>query len=432
MTRRMRWMLGGAAVALAALLAWALTPSPPGVELAVVGSGPFEAGIEEEGRTRLRERFVVSAPLAGQLERPLLREGDAVRAGDVVARLDPLLPALLDDRARREQQARVEAAAAGVQAARARAEVARVGLTRASQERQRTESLGAQGFVSPDKVDTDRLAEQAAQRELQAAFEGERVARFELEGAQAAFAAIAAGAQSAQQPALRARQLLLRAPVEGRVLKVHLTSRATVPAGAPLLEIGDLGRLEIVAQMLTTDAQQLRAGSPVHIEGWGGPQALVGVVRQVEPAAFTKVSALGVEEQRVNVLMDLKSPPQEWAGLGDGWRVSVRVVTHQADQALRVPVSAVFPRPASMPADPACTPAAAAGGVQDAASLGCAAVFVVESGRARLRPVRLRARNTRMAWVEAGLHAGSEVVVYPGAALRDGSRVRVRAPALSG
>ena len=444
MKRRSALLLAAGALALAALLAWALAPRPVTVEAARAGTGPFEAGIEEEGRTRLRDRYVVSAPTAGRLQRPLLREGDAVRAGEVVARLRPLLPAMLDERTRREQQARVQAAAAAWQAAQARVGVARLALERAEGDSRRTESLVQEGFVSQARSEGDRLARDAARAEWQAAQEGERAARFELEAARAALATAAAAPAPTASPASPASPaapaqpdagapampggpdlVLLRAPVAGRVLKLHLASEATVAAGTPLLELGDVAALEVMAELLTVDALQVRAGSPVRIERWGGPQPLAGTVRVIEPAGFTKVSALGVEEQRVRVLIDLASPPAQWASLGDGFRVGVRVLTRQAEQVLRVPVGAVFPRPAGMRADDGC-PAPQAGQSATLES-GCVAAFVVEGGRARLRAVRLEAREARLAWVRSGLREGEPVIVYPSAAVADGVRVAVRA-----
>ncbi|MFZ4650291.1 MAG: efflux RND transporter periplasmic adaptor subunit [Rubrivivax sp.] len=456
MTRTRTWTLAtAAALALAALLTWAFTPGAAQVELAVAASGPFETGIDEEGRTRLRDRYVVSAPLAGRLARLTLREGDLVRAGDGVALLQPLLPTLLDDRARLEQQARVSAAGAAAQAASAREAAARVALEVAQAEWRRTEGLVQQGFVSPLKADADRLAEQAARREAQAAAEMTRAARFELEGARVALSAWTVGA-SAEGGAAAAR-LVLRSPVAGRVLKLHHPSEGTVAAGAPVLEVGDVARLEVVAELLTTDALQVRPGSVVRIERWGGAGVLAAQVRRVEPAAFTKVSALGVEEQRVVVVIDFTGPPEQWAQLGDGYRVGVRVLTRQAEQALRIPVGAVFPRPAGMAPGEGCgeeggemaglagaqagpqkaaptasQTASQAGASADPTAQGrCAAVFVEEGGHAHLRAVRLEARNDRQAWVAAGLRAGERVVVYPPSALREGARVRARNSAAS-
>ena len=209
-----------------------------------------------------------------------------------------------------------------------------------------------------------------------------------------------------RSPAAGGVAFALRASVAGRVLRVLQASETTVALGTPLLEIGDIARMEIVAELLTADALLARPGSTVRIERWGGPTVLQGRVRRVEPAAFTKVSALGVEEQRVNVLIDITSPPAEWAALGDGYRVGVRVVTRSEDGVLRVPVSAVFPLP------------------QGAA--GANAVFVLEGGRARLRPVTMGGRNGSDAWIQSGLDAGAKVIVYPPAAVADGARVKAR------
>jgi len=193
------------------------------------------------------------------------------------------------------------------------------------------------------------------------------------------------------------------------VLRVSQTSETVVALGTPLLELGDTHGLEIVAELLTTDALQTRPGSRVLIERWGGDSVLQGQVRLIEPSAFTKVSALGVEEQRVKVLIDIASPPQEWRALGDGFRVGVRIVTAAADDAVKVPVSAVFPLPSHD------------GNVQ-----GGMAVFVLDGGHARLTPVQVAARNGRDAWVKQGLAPGTTVIVYPQSAVNDGARVKAR------
>lgn len=383
-----------------ALVAWAFAPRPVEVELAVAATGPFETSLDEDGRTQLAERYVVSAPLAARLARITLREGDEVQAGEVVARLQPLLTPLLDERSRREQQARVEASQAGVLQAGKRVEATRVMLERARDELRRSEQLAQQGFIAPTKLSVDRLAVQGAQKDLETAVAGEHIARHELQQAQ-----VALGLVRAPVPSTAAFEL--RAPVAGRVLKVHLTSEATVALGTPLLEIGDVGRLEVVAELLTADALQAAPGSLVHIERWGGPVVLQGRVRRVEPAAFTKVSALGVEEQRVRVLIDLSSPREHWAALGDGFRVGVRIVTRSEAEVLQVPVGAVFPQ---------------------AAPASGQAVFVADGGRVRLQPVTVSARNGRTAWVTDGLQAGAAVVVYPGAGVADGVRIRARQP----
>ncbi|MFT3817018.1 MAG: HlyD family efflux transporter periplasmic adaptor subunit [Rubrivivax sp.] len=387
-----------------ALLAWAFAPRPLPVELGRVGLGPFETTIDEDGRTRLADRYVVSAPLAGRLARIALREGDAVEAGAVLATLQPVLTPLLDERSRREQQARADGAQSAVRQADKRGDAARVALERARDELKRSEQLAQQGFVSPNKLADDRLAVQGAQKELEAAVEGAQVARHELALARVALGVARAPAATAATAAAPAA-FELRAPVAGRVLKLHQSSEATVALGAPLIEIGDTRQLEIVAELLTTDALQARPGSPVRVERWGGPAALDGRVRRVEPAAFTKVSALGVEEQRVNVIIDITSPREQWAALGDGYRVGVRVLTRSEPKVLKLPVGAVFPQPA--PAQ------------------GFAA-FAVDGGRARLVPVRVLARNGSEAWIDQGLAEGQAVVLYPPATLVDGARVAER------
>ena len=201
------------------------------------------------------------------------------------------------------------------------------------------------------------------------------------------------------------RAFPLRAPVAGQVLRVALASEATVALGTPLVEIGDTSRMELVAELLTTDALQVAPGSAVVVERWGGDAALAGRVRAMEPAAFTTVSALGVEEQRVRVLIDITTPQRQWRSLGDGFRVGVRIVSLAVDDVLRVPVSAVFPMPAEE---------------------GGSAVFVLDGGRAKTVPVDVAARNGELAWVRRGLEPGARVVVYPPAAVGDGERVRER------
>lgn len=404
--KRSTWIYGGiAVVAAAAALAWAFAPRPVAVELATATQGRFEATIDEDGKTRLRDRYVISAPLAGLLDRITLREGDVVKADDVLATLTPVLSPLLDERSLRDQRLRVEIAQANVQRAQARIERARVALQQARNEVARSEQLARQGFVAATKLDTDRLSAQAAQKELDAAVEEHHVAGHEVEQARSALVAV-------QRPAGDARRgFELRAPVAGRILRIMQGSEATVALGTPLLELGDLGRMEVVAELLTTDALQATPGSRVIIERWGGPGTLEGRVRMVEPAAFTKVSALGVEEQRVKVLIDITSPPERWQALGDGFRVGVRIVTQATDNALKVPVSAVFPV------------AAAA----DGNGGGGMAVFVHDGGRARLQAVELAARNGSEAWVRQGLKAGTAVIVYPPPAVKDGVRVKDRA-----
>lgn len=399
MKQKTVWMLAGGLAAAVALLAWAFAPRPPEVEVATVAAGRFEATIEEDARTRLRDRYLVSAPLAGQLARITLREGDPVAAGAVLATLQPVLPGLLDDRTLAEQRARVDAALAQVQRATARVAATRASAEQAAAELRRTEQLAREGFVSPTRLDTERLALQVAQKEQDAAVADRRAAEQGVVQARAALAAVQAGPAGA-------RAFPVRAPIDGRVLRVLQASEGTVATGTPLVELGDTRRLEVVAELLTTDALRATPGSPVRIERWGGPGTLEGRVRLVEPAAFTKVSALGVEEQRVEVLIDITSPAERWAALGDGYRVGVQVLVEAADGVLKVPAAALFPVPGGAP--------------------GAMAVFVVREGRAVQQPVQLGGRHGADAWVREGLRAGEQVVIYPGAAVRDGVRVKLR------
>ena len=297
----------------------------------------------------------------------------------------------------------MEITEAQVQRVTARVEGARVALLQAGNEVQRSEQLARQGFVSLTKLETDRLAALAAQKDLEAAVEERHVAGHEVEQARSALMAVR------RPDRLGSRGFALRAPTAGRVLRITQTSETAVTLGMPLLELGDTHGLEVVAELLTGDALQAAPGSRVLIERWGGAGVLHGRVRRVEPAAFTKVSALGVEEQRVKVLIDITSPAEQWQALGDGFRVGVRIVTTTVDNAVKVPVSAVFPLPR-----------------REGEAAGGMAVFVVDGGRVHAAPVQVGARNGAEAWVQKGLSAGATVVVYPPSAVKDGVRVKVR------
>jgi len=393
---RNTWAWAGIALAALAALAWAFWPRPLEVETALARRGRFEQSIEEDGRTRLKDRYTVSAPVAARLERITLREGDRVAAGAVVAVLRPVMSPMVDERSRREAQARLQAAAAGVAGAAARTQRARVALQEAQLDLARTERLAADGFLSASRLDSARLALAGARREVEAAQAGQEVAA--QERAQAA-----AALHPAASTLTRRGALAVRSPVAGVVLRVAQPSEATLAAGAALLDVGDPQRMEVVSELLTTDAVQAQPGRRAVIERWGGPP-VEGVVRRVEPAAFTKVSALGIEEQRVNALIDVTGPPADWQAMGDGFRVVVRVITHSEDDALMVPVGALFPHGDGH------------------------AVYALDGRRARLRPVDVGGRNGSQAWVRAGVTAGQPVIVYPPAAVADGRRVKARQP----
>lgn len=393
--RRTISIIAVSAAALAAL-AWAFAPRPLEVETATVTRGHFEQSIEEDGRTRLRERFTISAPVAARLARVQLREGDSVQAGDSLAVLTPVMPSMVDERSQREAVARLKAAEAAAAGAAARVDRARITREEARLELQRTERLAREGFVSASRLDSARLAADGARRDLDAAQAAHEAAMHERTQAAAVLQPIGHGASGAP--------LQLRAPITGVVLRVPIQSEATVAPNTALLEIGDPGRLEVVAELLTTDAVLARPGTTARIERWGGPP-VEGSVRRVEPAAFTKVSALGVEEQRVNVIIDLVRTPEAWRSMGDGFRVTVQVITASVPDAIQVPVGALVPTEG-----------------------GAMASYVVEDGRSVLKPLELAGRNSAMAWVSAGLQPGERVIVYPPPSVSAGRRVHPRAP----
>ena len=396
MFRKKYLLLGVTAVAAAGLLAWAFSPRPVPVDTATIVNGRYEQAIEEDGRTRLKDRYTVSAPVAARVLRISLREGDRVAAGDTVAVLLPAMSAMVDARSTREATERHHAAKANVARAAARVARAQLGAEEAQLELHRVEKLAREGFLSASRLDSARLALAGARREVDAA-RAERDAAGHDE-AQAAAALLPANGAQGGKP------LNVKSPVPGVVLKVPQASEGTVPAGTALLDVGDPSRMEVIAELLTTDAVQAQPGRRAVVERWGGPP-VEGRVRRVEPAAFTKVSALGIEEQRVKVIVDLDSPPPGWQAMGDGYRVTLRVITQSVDQALLAPVGALFP-------------------IGD----GGTGVYVVQDGKAKLQPVELGGRNGNEAWVRSGLQAGQAVIVYPPPAVAEGKRVQARRP----
>ncbi len=378
----------------AAVIGWAFYPKATEVDIARIRTGRFERSIEEDGKTRLRERFVVSAPVAGRLARVSLREGDVVSRGQVVATLWPAAPALLDQRRWLEQREQVAAAEANLKRAQAGKAKADVALAQADADLKRSESLAERGFISTTQVENARLAAQLRRRELDAAHQEENAATHHL-----AQQRVALRQASGKEP-LASRPWPVTSPVAGKVLKLRQQSEAVLAAGTPLVEVGDPSQLEVVVDLLTEDAAQVKPGALATLANWGGQAELQARVRRVEPSAFTKVSALGVEEQRVVVLLDIITPPAHWPTLGDHFKVEVRIPVQLAEQATLVPVGCLFPRGSR------------------------SALFVVEGGRARQKEVELVARNGRDAWIRTDLPSGTAVIAYPAANLGDGDRVR--------
>jgi HlyD family secretion protein len=382
-----------------ALLVWVFMPKATEVEVATVGKGQFDRAVQADGKTRLRARYVVSTPLAGRVARLALKEGDAVQQGTVLTTLTPSAPALLDARTEDELRARIGAVAATSRRAGVGVERAEAALQQASNQLQRSETLAKQGFVSPNQNETERLTVRLREKELESAQQDVQASRYELAQAQAALKQYAQPAQAPSQ-ANAPRAWTVRAPVSGKVLKVVQQSEDTLPAGAPLIELGDPAQLEVVVDILTADAVQVVPGMPVQMTA--GTSAMEGRVRLIEPAAFTKVSALGVEEQRVNVIIDITSPPGKWPLLGDGFRVDVRILVQTMSDVTLVPVSALFPL------------------------ANQSGVFILDGGRARQKQVDIAARNGVSGWVSQGLEPGTQVVVYPASTLKEGSRVVAR------
>ncbi|MFZ4480651.1 MAG: efflux RND transporter periplasmic adaptor subunit [Rhodoferax sp.] len=394
----MKRKLGFGALGLLALasLVWAFIPAATEAELAAVTLGRFERSVLEDGKTRLRDRYIVSTPLTGRITRVHLKQGDTVQRDAALATLWPVNPALLDERARAEQVARVGAMQASVARARANVERAQASLEQARIELRRSEALAGQGFVSPNQNETGRLNVRLREKELESARQEEDAARHELEQSRIALK------QFSDKPERQQRSFEIKAPVSGKVLKLLQQSEGMVMAGTPLMELGDPSQLEVVVDILTEDAAQIQPGTAVQLSNWGGPDVLQGRVRLIEPGAFTKVSALGVEEQRVNVIVDFTSLPDQWRSLGDGFKVDVRVLVQVVENALKVPVSALFPVGAR------------------------SGLFVLEHGHARLREIEVAARNGVEAWVRSGLATGTQVIVYPDSKLKDGDRVKPR------
>jgi len=374
-----------------AAAAWLiLAPRPIEIEVSEAVRGPLEVTVDQEGEVRVHDRYVIAAPVAGKLVRVNLDDGDAVAAGQTVATLEP---APLDPRAREEAVARRSAARALVNEAQHRVEQAAAALALAKRERERIEMLVTERFVSPEAAEKSRTTEQTAAAELDAARSRETAARYDEKAAEAVLLSIPSSDGKVK------RLVNLESPVAGKVLRILERSERTVAAGTQVMVIGDPSRFEIVADVLSTDAVKIKAGAPARLVEWGGDKSLAARVRVVEPYAFTKVSALGIEEKRVNVVMD---PVDPLGPLGDGYRVEAQIVVWSDSDALQVPAAAVFRSGAGW------------------------AVFVVQDGRAHRQAVRIGQRNPFAVQILEGLSSGDLVVKYPGNQIEDGSRVHVR------
>lgn len=391
--RRIHLGTGLLVVGVLGALAWGFWPRPVPVATTVATRAPFEVTIEEEGRTRVKDRFVIAAPVAGYLRRIDMHVGDTVAQKQVVAHLDPLRASVLDPRARAQAEAEVAAARAALHRAEEAVPAARAEATFAQTDYQRKSTLFEDGRVSREEVDRAETRWRQANANLRSSQFAVEVARFELEAARTAL-------EYSGMPASDAPETVaLMSPVDGKVLRVYRESEGPVQVGDNLIEVGDPSALEVEIDVLSEDAVRIAPGTPVRFHRWGSEPALEGVVRTVEPVAFTKISALGVEEQRVLVIADITSPHAQWQRLGDGYRVEAQFVLWQDENVLQIPSSALFR-------------------YQDGWAL-----FVIDDGRAQRKAVEVGRRNGLDAQVTAGLANGERVVTHPDDRIADGTRV---------
>jgi HlyD family secretion protein len=373
----------------------ALRPTPVPVDVGTVARGSLVVSIVETGVTRVKDRYVVSSPVTGSLSRVAFEPGDVVKEGDTLAEVTSTLSPLLDDRTRAEGEARLDAAMASLD--RARAEVARATVAKdlADRKLERTRLLQQSGSIANEPVEIADFEARMRGEELSSATFASRVATEEVRVARSALSA--GGLRS-----VRDRHVDIVAPISGRVLAVRRKSEGVVQSGTQILEIGDPSALEVVVDLLTTDAVNVHPGTKVRVQGWGGDVPLEGRVRLIEPSAFTKPSALGVDEQRVNVVVALTDAREKWASLGDGYRVEAEFVLWRGDDVLKVAQGAVFRHGDHW------------------------ASFRIDDDVATLVPVVIGHRGETETEILSGLAAGARVAVHPGDRIKPGVRVEAR------
>jgi len=391
MRKRRVWIIRGAATAaLLIALIYAFLPRAIPVDMATVERAPLAVSVRDDGYTRVREVYRVSAPTTGRVLRFSGEVGDEVVAGEtVLANILPTDPAMLDVRTRTELEAAVRAAEAVYSLAQADVRRAEAAVDYARTDYRRTEELARRGTVSEAALDRARLELRTQDAVHQQALAALDVRQHELETAQAALIGPSGNGDGGEDDETSGCCVAVRAPVSGRILQIYQESESVVTAGTPLVEIGDPHDLEIVVDLLSTDAVRVSKGDEVIIERWGGEGTLNGIVDRIEPFGFTKVSSLGIEEQRVNVIIALTDPPDMWERLGHGYRIEARVVLWQGADVLQVPLSAVFSHGEGR------------------------AVFVVRNNRARLNPVETGHRNPDAVEILSGIEEGDIVIVHP-------------------
>ena len=395
-TRRTLFVIGVILVVVAATI-YGFLPKAVEVDLVAVSRGPLQVTIEEEGRTRLKERFVVSAPTAGYMRRIDSKVGDPVRKGETVVALEPLRSQPLDPRSRAEAEATVSAAQAGLDAAIEKERAAAADADYTEKRLERIANLYSKRYVAQDQRDqtaSEAKKARAVQFSAKAAVE---VSRSELERAKTVLKNFPPGGI-----AEKAHTVYVSSPVSGAVIKIYRESEGAVRAGEPLLEIGDSKNLEVRIELLSSDAVKIKKGGVVFFKRWGGEGTLTGRVRIVEPAGFTKVSSLGVEEQRVLVIAEFTSPPETWRLLGDGYRLEAHFVVWEGKDILQIPASGLFRSGKEW------------------------AVFVEDNEKARLQTLEVGQRNGLTAQIISGLKEKERVVAHPDDSIKNGTPIRPR------
>lgn len=395
-TRKIGLVLTAAAII--AALVYAFMPQPVAVDLATIERGPLRVTVDEDGKTRIKERYVVSSPLEGRLLRIELEVGDSIARGKtLLAGIEPKNPSLLDARALAESRARVQAAEAKLQQSEPALEQAKIKLQYAETELGRGRELFEKGAITPEEMDDLQQQYRYAQEAFRSSKFAKEIARFELAQAKAALLRIDPETNDPENWLFE-----IRSPIDGRVLRIFQESSTVVTPGERIMELGDPRDLELEIDVLSSDGVKIHPGDKVQLEQWGGDEPLVGVVRLVEPSAFTKVSALGVEEQRVYVIADFVTPPAERASLGDGFRVEARIIIWEEDEVLKVPTSALFRHQQQW------------------------SVFRAKNGRAEVVPVQVGHRSTLEAEVLSGLSPGDRVILHPSDKIQDGVAITPR------
>ncbi len=395
---KQRWIIIIAISAVAIfVIAYGFIPSPVPVDAVKASRGSMRVTIDEEGKTRVKERFVISAPVPGFMRRLELEVGDPVKKGQKVVELEPLRSAVLDPRSRAEAEASVSSARSSLKAAEENARAAEAEADYARKRLERLKNLYAENLISKDifdQADSEAKRTEANRISTEATV---KVTRSELDKAEAKL-----GYSIAEGITDRSRVIAIRTPVEGRILKIHRESEGVVNTGEPLIDISDPRKLEVKVEVLSADAVNIRPGTPVLFERWGEDPPLTGKVRVIEPAAFTKISSLGVEEQRVLVITDITSLPESWQRLGDGYRVEARFIIWEGKDVLQIPASALFRKANGW------------------------AVFVIKNNKASQRTVDIGHRNGLVAEIISGITEGEMVITHPDDSIKEGTRVRPR------